>query len=197
MLVTLTGQRQILVVSAHRVMGLGVEKGNLLWDYPWRTGNDLNAAQPILLGKNRFFISAGRGHGAAVVQVGNSDKGYSARKVWQNIRIKNKFSSSVLYQGHIYGLDEAILVCINAETGERKWKAARYGYGQVLLADGHLIVLGERGELALVKATPEGHEELASFSALKGKTWNHPSIAEGRLLVRNTTEMACFKIQSP
>jgi outer membrane protein assembly factor BamB len=55
-------------------------------------------------------------------------------------------------------------------------------------------VLTEEGEVVLVKATPERHEELARFSAIEGKTWNHPVIAGGRLLVRNAEEMAAFDI---
>ena len=39
-----------------------------------------------------------------------------------------------------------------------------------------------------------GHEELARFAAIGGKTWNTPTIADGRLFVRNTTEMAAFSI---
>ena len=79
--------------------------------------------------------------------------------------------------------------------GELKWKGGRYGYGQVLLADGHLIVLTEDGDLALVRATPARHEELARFHVLDGKTWNLPAIAGGYLLVRNLAEMAAFDLR--
>jgi outer membrane protein assembly factor BamB len=97
----------------------------------------------------------------------------------------------------VYGLDEDILVCLDSATGERKWKDGRYGYGQLLLASDHLVILCGNGDLALVKATPESHQELARFSAIHGKTWNHPAIGGGRLLVRNGAEMACFAIGSP
>ena len=82
-------------------------------------------------------------------------------------------------------------------TGELKWKGGRYGYGQVLLASGHLIVLTEDGDLALVQATPDRHEELVQFPVLDGKTWNHPAMAGGYLLVRNLAEMAAFDLRSP
>jgi outer membrane protein assembly factor BamB len=108
--------------------------------------------------------------------------------------MKNKFNSSVLHEGFVYGLDEGILTCLNVETGERKWKGGRYGYGQLLLASGHLIVLTDDGELVLVRATPEKHEEVAKFPALEGKCWNYPALANGRLLVRNANEMACYDI---
>ncbi len=63
-----------------------------------------------------------------------------------------------------------------------------------LLASGYLVILTGDGALALVRATPERHEELARFPAIHGKTWNHPAIGEGKLLVRNAVEMACFQI---
>lgn len=81
--------------------------------------------------------------------------------------------------------------------GLRKWKGGRYGYGQIMLASGHLIVLGEDGSLALVRATPERHEELVRFPVFEGKTWNHPAIAGGYLLVRNGIEMAAFDLRRP
>jgi outer membrane protein assembly factor BamB len=108
--------------------------------------------------------------------------------------MKARFNSPVYYQGFVYGLDEGILACVEAATGEQKWKGGRYGYGQVLLADGHLIVLSEFGDLVLIRATPEKLDELATFPALEGKTWNVPAIAGGRLLVRNSTQMAAFRL---
>jgi len=47
----------------------------------------------------------------------------------------------------------------------------------VVLAGDRLIVLSESGDLILLKATPESHQEVARFSALEGKTWNLPAIA--------------------
>src|SRR6266540_28231 len=108
--------------------------------------------------------------------------------------MKNKFNSSVLHEDYIYGLNKKILTCLNINTGARKWKNGRYGYGQVLLASGHLIVMSDTGELALVKASPAEYSELARFTALEGKTWNYPAIAGGRLFVRNANEMAAYKI---
>ena len=195
MMATLAGQRQLLVVSARRLMGLRVENGALLWDYPWTTSYDVNAAQPIVVDASRVFLSAGYGHGAALVEVTRRGDDFEARPVWENIHMKNKFTSSVLHEGYLYGLDEAILACVDARTGERMWKGGRYGYGQVLLASGHLIVLGEQGELALVRATPEKLDERARFSAIEGKTWNHPALAGGILLVRNLREMAAFDLR--
>jgi outer membrane protein assembly factor BamB len=194
MLATLAGQRQILTVTALRAVGLRPEDGTLLWEYPWTTEYDVNAAMPLVVDETHFFISAGYDHGAALVEVTGAGGKFSARTVWQNKRMKNRFSASVLHQGHIYGLDESILACIDARTGELKWKGGRYGYGQLLLAEGHLVATTESGEVALVAATPAAFTEVARFQAIAGKTWNVPAIAGGLLLVRNHSEMACFRL---
>ncbi len=196
MLVTLAGQRQILVVSSTRAMGLDPADGRLLWDFPWPTQHGINISQPIVLDENRLFLSAGYGHGAAAVEVsGSREDGFQARELWSNLSMKNKFNSSVLHEGFVYGLDEGILACVDPETGERKWKGGRYGYGQILLADDRVIILTETGDLVLVEATPEAHREVARFSAISGKTWNYPAVADGRLLVRNAIQMASFDLR--
>ena len=199
MLATVSGVRQILFASATRVMGISPTDGALLWSHPWQTMSDINAAQPIVIDDRRVFFSSGYGVGGAVLEIsgtpGPPSTKFTVREVWRNSRMKNRFASSVLHDGHIYGFDESIFGCVDAATGALKWKGGRYGYGQVLLAGGHLIVLTEEGELALVRATPDGHDELAKFPAISGKTWNHPAIAGGILLVRNSTEMAAFDLR--
>lgn len=194
MLVTLAGKRQILAVSAKRVMGLTIEDGTLLWEFPWVTQSDINCAQPVVIDDSHFVISSGYGHGAALIEITAAGERFEARAVWENIHLKNRFNSSALHEGHLYGLDEGILVCIDTRTGERRWKGGRYGYGHVLLASGHLFITSEDGDIVLVKASPEAYREVASFSAVNGKTWNVPAMADGYLLVRNATEMAAYKI---
>jgi len=194
MLVELAGRRQIVVVSSWRVVGLAPENGALLWSYKWDTDNGINVSQPIMVDRNRFFISSGYGKGAALVEVKGSGNTYTASTIWENKNMKNKFNSSVLHDGYIYGLDEGILVCLDVNTGERKWKDGRYGYGQVVLAGNHLIVTSDQGDVALVNASPDKYTEVARFTALSGQTWNYPAIASGKLLVRNSNEMAAFDI---
>ena len=195
MIATLGGVRQILVFSASRLMGITPERGELLWEVPWKTQFDVHASQPLVLGDNRLFLSSGYGTGAAVIELSQSGGRFAVREVWRNIRMKNQFTSSLLHEGFIYGLDESILACVDASTGELKWKGGRYGYGQAMLASGHLIVLTEDGDMALVRATPAKHEEIVRFAVLDGKTWNHPAMSDGILLVRNLAEMAAFDLR--
>lgn len=195
MLATIGGVRQIVVFSATRILGLAPDGSRVLWEHAWPTFSDINAAQPVVVSENRIFVSSGYGVGAAVLELVPDGDRFRVREVWRNIRMKNQFSGSVYHNGFIYGLDEAILACVDAATGELRWKGGRYGFGQVALAGDHLIVLTEDGDLALVRATPERHEEIARVPALDGKTWNYPAFSDGRLLVRNLQEMAAFDLR--
>jgi outer membrane protein assembly factor BamB len=193
MLVTLAGVRQILTFTTTRLVGLSPENGRLLWEFPWGTANQ--ASQPLIAGPDRVFIS-GSGRDATMLQLAaGADGQLTVRELWRSNRMNNHFTSSVLHDGFIYGLDESILTCLDASNGELKWKGGRYGYGQVLLASGHLIVLTEQGELALVRADPKAHQEIARFPAIEGKTYNHPAMSDGILLIRNIEEMAAFNLR--
>ena len=194
MTATLASVRQVLTVTANRAVGLDPRDGELLWEHPWVVGPPPSMAQPVLVGDDRVFLS-GSGAGATVIELSRAHDRFTVETVWSNNRMKNKFSSSVLHEGYLYGLDGAILACIDAATGELQWKGGRYGYGQLLLADGHLVVITERGDLVLVRATPAGHEEVASSDAIEGKTWNVPALADGQLLVRNSRQMAAFDLR--
>jgi outer membrane protein assembly factor BamB len=194
MLVTLAGKRQVLVVTASHIAGLEPADGAVLWTHPWDVQYGINVSQPLIVSANRFFISAGYGKGAALVELQGSGKSFTTKPVWENINLKTKFNSPVVHNGHAYGLDEGILTCVDLSTGERKWKGGRYGYGQVLLASNHLIVTTDTGDIVLVKADPSAYAEVARFNALSGKTWNVPALANGRLLVRNGNEMAAYNL---
>jgi hypothetical protein len=59
-----------------------------------------------------------------------------------------------------------------------------------------LIVSTERGDLVLVAADPNEHKELGRVKAITSdRCWNVPAVANGRILVRNEREMACFDLR--
>ncbi len=192
---TLAGHRQLLLITGTRVLGASLVDGSELWSVDWETSYDANCAQPLVVDEEHVFVSSGYGHGATLLRISMSDAKFSVDEVWFNLNMKNKFNPSVLADGVVYGLDEGILAAVDVLTGERLWKQGRYRYGQLLHASGHLIVISEDGDLALVEARPDQYREIARFESIPGKTWNVPAIAGGILIVRNQTEMAAYDLR--
>jgi hypothetical protein len=136
------------------------------------------------------------GLGIRRLAVSHAGSRWIVEERWTSRGLKPYFNDYVAHKGHAYGFDGTILSCIDINDGARKWKGGRYGQGQlVLLPDQDvLLVLSEDGELALVRAVPDGFTELARFKAIEGKTWNHPVLVRDLLLVRNGEEMAAFRL---
>jgi outer membrane protein assembly factor BamB len=198
MLATIAGTRQIVLFDGQGLGGYDAKTGKELWQFKWdETLNGINVAQPIILEGDRVFISSGYGIGCALVQVSRSGDQWSAAQVWKNKAMRCRFNNPVVYKGDIYGLDEGLLVCLDPNTGQRKWREGRYGHGQLLLSGDLLVILSETGQLALVEANPQHYRELGSFPAIEGKTWNYLALMNGKAFVRNHLEMACYDLTGP
>ena len=161
----------------------------------WTAGDAAPGAprclQPILLGDGRVFAATMGAMNAGLAQVAKNGEAWKVESRWSSTKVKAEFSEYVAYKDHAYGFDGAILCCVDLANGDRKWKGGRYGRGQLVLFEeqGVLLVLTEKGEVALVAAKPDRHEELYKFPAIEGKTWNHPVVAGGELFLRNAEEM--------
>ncbi|MEM6453978.1 MAG: PQQ-binding-like beta-propeller repeat protein [Acidobacteriota bacterium] len=195
--VTLGGVRQAVFFAGEEIISVKPDDGTVLWQRPWRTSYDVNAAMPIFLAPDKIFISSGYDVGAIVLQVAKrSDGSLAVETAWKGRGMKNQYSSSVLHDGTIYGFDDSILKAIDPATGDTRWRARGFGHGSLIYADGHLIVLGDRGKLALVEASPTGYVEKASTDMLSGKHWTAPTLYDGQLLIRNEKELISLKVST-
>jgi outer membrane protein assembly factor BamB len=171
--------------------------GTLLWKHAWR-GDSI--VQPAVTADGDVLIGSGSGLNVEVgtrrIVLAHGPDGWTAEERWTSPGLKPYFNDFVVHKDHAFGFDGSILACIDLNDGKRKWKGGRYGNGQlVLLPDQDLmLVVSEEGELALVKATPDQYTEVARFQAIEGKTWNHPALVGDTLLVRNSEEMAAFRL---
>jgi outer membrane protein assembly factor BamB len=163
--------------------------------HPWSSAQP-SVAQPLALGDDRLLVSAGYGVGAEMFRLspGSGATQLAVELLWKSPRLKAKFTNVVLHEGFVYGLDDGVLVCLDPQTGERRWRQGRYGHGQVLLAGELLLVQTEDGELVLVDPDPSGLRELARHEVLAGRAWNSPALAPPVLLVRNHREAVALEL---
>lgn len=192
-LMTLLGRPQIVILNSRSLAGHDPATGALLWSQPWVP--EPGVAMPIRVADDLVMGSNGYGIGSKLVKLtAGADGAITPAFVWETPRLKAKFTNPVLHDGFVYGLDDGVLVCMDVKTGERRWRAGRYGHGQTLLVGDLLLVTTEDGEVLLVEPTPEAHREVARFTAFDGKTWNPAAVAGKYLLVRNDKEAALYEL---
>ena len=198
MLATLAGKRTLVCFTGKAVVGLAADDGTLYWRYEWTTQYDVNAATPIIAG-DYVFISSNYGKGCALLEIVDEGGTLQARRVYQHNRMRNHFCTSILYKDHLYGFDDDMLACMEFRTGKVRWKQRGFGKGSLLLADDQLIVLSDRGKLALAAASPEAYQQKATFQAItaSGPCWTLPVVHGGRLYLRGEEELICFDVRKP
>jgi outer membrane protein assembly factor BamB len=205
---TIGGIRQIIFFTQNGLVSVGPKDGALYWRYPWETNFGCNVSTPIVVG-DYVFISSGYDKGCVLLEVtksapsplapgGRGDGGegavFQAKPVYEHNRMRNHFSSSVRFKDAIYGFDDFTLICMDFRTGKTLWEHKGFKKGSLLIADGHLIILSESGEVALAEATPDAYRQKASFQFSHNKCWTVPVLANGRLYVRDEEKIACYEV---
>jgi len=195
-LATIDGVPQVLLLRGSRTISVAPADGAVLWEDVGPPS--VSIVQPAIVDGDVLMApgEAMGGMGIRRVSVSHRQGVWSVEERWTSRGLKPYFNDFVVHEGHAYGFDGGILSAIDLEDGSRVWKGGRFGHGQlVLLPDQDLLlVLSEEGELALVSATPDRFTEIARVPGIEGKTWNHPVVVGGLLLVRNDREMAAFRL---
>lgn len=179
------------------IKGFNLKDGKELWSFTPTEWSSAPMVQPQAIGKNSIVVALGDGTGVARLEVERNGEEWKVSERWSSRGLRPAFNDFLYSDGCLYGFDQNIFVCIDAETGKRLWKQGRYGFGQAVLleASQQILVLAESGELVLLACDRNEHRELKSWPAIEGKTWNHPVIANGKIYVRNSEEAACFEVK--
>jgi outer membrane protein assembly factor BamB len=189
------GVKQIVQFARGSVFGVTLDGGKLLWEYSNANNGTANAATPIIY-KDHVFASSGYGTGGGLAKIVADGDGFKTEEVYFNKSMANHHGGIVKFGDHMYGFGSGGLICMNYLTGEMAWRARSVGKGSLVAADGMLFLLGERYEVGLAEATPEGYEELGRFKIEShGRpSWAHPVVTGGRFYIRNQHSLTSYDV---
>jgi outer membrane protein assembly factor BamB len=173
--------------------GVTAASGDILWTIPWKARYDENIADPIVAPGGRLFVSSFLGSRCSLFTLRRD----GLDEHWQHQDFLNWMNSSVLWQGHVYGMDakKKSLQCLELETGAIQWEVKGMGLGSLMMADGKLITLSDSGKLQIGPASPKGFEVTGSMQILEGKCWTVPVLANGRIYARNAAgKLVCIDV---
>ncbi|MBM4091991.1 MAG: hypothetical protein FJ276_21550, partial [Planctomycetes bacterium] len=193
--------------------------GEIDFHYPWRADmlESVNASSPVVVG-NEVFISEAYAFGSSLLRV--KQGGYDI--VWRddaNRRqkaLKAHWNTPVYHEGHLYGgsrrnAPDAELRCVEWRTGNVMWSVRTRAHTSLLLVDGHLVCLDERGKLSLIRAAPQSCEVVAEATLREGDSdpdleasgtgqllrypcWAAPILSHGLLYVRGRDRLLCLEL---
>ena len=183
---------ELALFGKDSIMSVDLATGAVSWSYPWKIKYDVNAADPIISGKE-VFITSGYGRGATLLDIASGQP----VKRWENKNMRSQMSGPVLINGYLYGFDDSQLACVDWQTGEQKWIEKKPRKGSLSAAGDKLIVIGESGTLMIVEATPESYQEIASAEVLSGgHCWTMPVLSDGLIYVRNSKgHLVCVDVR--
>jgi len=191
------GKELVAIFAAEGLHAVEPKSGKQVWFHKWKTKYEVNAADPIVLPGNRIFISSGYGTGSAMLKL----TGGAPEELWTSKHMRNQLNPSLYIDGYLYGVDgdtsgKATLNCIDAKTGELKWKGPKIGSGSLISAMGKLIVFTEKCELIIADPSPDAFKPGSRAQILGDKCWTTPSLANGLLYVRNHKgDLACISLK--
>lgn len=187
------GVPQVVMMNDNGAVSLVPEDGSVLWEYSWPLSDRI--LQPAQAANGDLVLSSGMGKGMCRLKVNHEQDKWNIEELMNAVQLKSAFNDFVIHNDLAFGFTGPFVECVDIVEGGRIWKSGRYGGQLILLADQDvLVVLTEKGEVALVSATADKFTELGRIPAIEGKTWNHPAFAGDILLVRNSKEMVAFRL---
>jgi outer membrane protein assembly factor BamB len=196
LLIELPAGKLLVTHTANHLLGINASNGKLLWSYPHTNRWSVHANTPIYENDGLFCFS-GYGQGGEKLSVSNN--GNSIKEEWKSEKLDNRIGGMVLVDGYLYGSGDNSREwrCVDWKTGVEKYASGELTKGTVIYADGMLYCYSERGELALVKATPEKFDIVSKTRVELGSAqhWAHPVINNGKLYVRHGNALIAYKIK--
>jgi enterochelin esterase-like enzyme len=189
---TVDGQRQVIAIGNTKIFGIDASKGEIIWEHEHGgSGGALGVASaiPVPSGDGRFLIK-NSSDGSAVLQVTNNDGVYEVSEVWTNNSFRGSYVTPVYKDGYYYGITGRVFSCVDAATGELKWRSREPGDGFPTLVGDHIVIITKPGSLHVIDASPEGYNESAQLDLFEEHSWSEVAFADGHLFARSMNALA-------
>ena len=198
LLVNHNNRRLVVTMTSKSVIGIDAETGEFLWRHGHVTDYDVNPNTPLYQDGHLFTFS---GYGTGSQKLRLNEDGSGVEKVWAQETLDSQIGSAVLIDGFLYGSGHKNRGwhCVNWKTGQVKYTAKVLGSkGNIIYADGMAYCYSEKGDVGLVKLTPDAFEVISSFKIDLGSSqhWAHPVIRDGRLYVRHGDALMVYDISA-
>ena len=189
------GVRTIMTLTSRAGVGVRASDGKLMWRYDQVANDTANVTTPVFF-KDQVFYTSAYNTGSALLRLKAANGEVKAEEAYFSRQMMNHHGGVILVNGFLYGFSNAILTCMEFETGKVRWQNRSVGKGSLTYADGNLYLIGEGNIVGLAEANPAAYVEKGRFQiADQGwPSWAHPVVCGGRLYIRNQGVLASYDI---
>ncbi len=207
-LIKYAGLEMVVNVGSSDIFALNINDGSVLWSFKYFDVNPpernwkptMNSTTP-LYSDGHIYVNSGYNHVGVMLKLNTDGKGVEL--LWSDSLIDTHHGGVVKQGNYIFGSNwinngNGNWCCIDWKTGEKKYETKWNNKGSIIANDGMLYCYDEkRGNIALVKATPEKFEPISSFKIPygRGPHWSHPVIKDGILYVRHGKVLMAYNIK--
>jgi len=191
------GKKYVAMFSKDTLQIVNLKDGRSVTSTPWKTKYDVNASDPIVEG-DKIFISSGYGHAGGLFEF----KSGRLKQLWKNQSLKCHFSTPVLFKGYLFGSDgqtgKGNLVCLSLKDGKEKWRDKKSGYGSLIISEGKIIYLNDKGKMMIGKCSTSSFSPEATGDVLRdaGKCWTMPVLVNKKLYCRGANgKLLCLDMK--
>jgi len=174
---TLDGQRQLVVATRTRLIGVSLADGRELWGEPIESFRGMNILTPVVA-DGRLFSSAHSGRSRLFAVAAKDGSVPAVTELWDN-KSQAYMSSPVVIGDHLYlHLKNQRFVCMDLRDGTEKWTTPPFGKYWSMIANpqgGTMLALDEDGQLRLIAADPGSYRQL-SEAKVADDSWAHLAI---------------------
>jgi outer membrane protein assembly factor BamB len=192
---TVAGTRQVISAAGDRIFAATPDAGRILWSVKGPGSGEGVANAPLILPDDRVLLTFWTE--AVMLKVARDGEAFTATEVWRSPRLRSAYSPTIFREGFLYGFSGAFLLCMEASTGEIRWRE-RFYEGTLIGMGPHLLVLSRgSGNLHLVNASPTGFAEVfqAAVFTPGATSITGPSVTGNRVFLRNVEEIAAFTFE--
>jgi outer membrane protein assembly factor BamB len=186
---------QVVTMTAKHIVGIDIATGRKLWSYEQTNRWSVHPNIPVY-GDKMLLCTSGYGQGSVMLRLTNG--GRSVEKVWFAQQLDSRIGAMLKIGNYAYGSGDnnKFWFCVDWKTGDIKYSDRTLGIGNVIANDGMLYCYSDRGELALVRATPDKFDIVGSTKITLGteQHWSHPVIHKGVLYLRHGNTLMAYKI---
>jgi outer membrane protein assembly factor BamB len=193
------------VLMASAAIGVDAKDGSLLWRNEKVANRTANVATPVYA-DGYVFYSSNYNAGCALLKLTAEGGKVTATEAYSSRNMQNHYATSIRVGDYLYGFSgnqPGVLTAMEFKTGNVAWKDRSVDKGNCIFAENLLYCQGENGKIGLINPSPEGYKEVSRFEIQEsgkswgpsGSMWTVPTVANGRLYLRDQDNLYAYDIR--